>query len=132
MVTLAAGLAAETANAQSEGLPWRSDFDAAQAEAAESGKLILAHFWTESCGPCKLLEQRVFSQPAVAMAVAGAYVPVKINAEFPIGTLGQDLGVRGYPGMPIVNGDGEKVGYISGFSPPSAFIEKLKEPVEGK
>ena len=38
------------------------------------------HFWTESCGPCRALEKRVFSQPQVAMAIETNYVPVKVNA----------------------------------------------------
>lgn len=105
------------------------DLEAAKKIAKRDGKLILADFETDWCIWCKVIDHITYPDAEVASYIREHFVPVKINAEFPIGTLNKDLGVRGYPGMPIVNGDGEKVGYIGGFSPPSAFLEKLKEAV---
>ena len=61
-------------SAQSEGMPWRTDFQAARAEAQQSGKLLLVHFWTETCGPCKLLhtEMPVIIILHMELAVTGS------------------------------------------------------------
>jgi thioredoxin-like negative regulator of GroEL/YHS domain-containing protein len=103
--------------AQSEGMPWRTDFQAARAEAQQSGKLLLVHFWTESCGPCKLLETRVFSQPQVAVAIANEYIPVKVNAnESP--EIAQAYGVTRVPTDVIVTAQGQLVhSFVSPATP---------------
>jgi thioredoxin-like negative regulator of GroEL/YHS domain-containing protein len=110
-------LAPTQAMAQSEGMPWRTDFQAARAEAQQSGKLLLVHFWTESCGPCKLLETRVFSQPQVAVAISNEYIPVKVNAnESP--EIAQAYGVTRVPTDVIVTAQGQLVhSFVSPATP---------------
>ena len=63
------------------GVTWRDNVDAAKIEAAQSGRLVLLHFYTRTCAPCKLLDQNVLSQPHVGLAVEREYVPVKIDAD---------------------------------------------------
>ncbi len=58
---------------------WRHDLEAARLEAASSGRLLLVHFWSESCEPCRRLDQNVFNQADVATAVGTHYIPIKIN-----------------------------------------------------
>ncbi len=60
---------------------WRNNLEAAQVEAARTGKLVLLHFYTASCGPCKKLERDVFSQPQIAAAMERDFIPVKLNAD---------------------------------------------------
>lgn len=104
---------------QGAGVPWRSDFREAQAEAQKTGKLVLAHFWTETCGPCRLLEQRVFTQPAVATAIESQYVPVKVNAnEFP--EIAKAYGVTRVPTDVVVAADGA---HVNSFVSPGAPME---------
>lgn len=110
-----------SASAQSEGMPWRTDFQAARAEAQQSGKLLLVHFWTESCGPCKLLEKRVFSQPQVGVAVSNQFVPVKINAnEAP--ELAQAYGVTRVPTDVVVTSQGQVVRAFVSPATPMEYI----------
>ena len=66
---------------QADPINWRNNLDAAKIEAAQSGKLLLLHFYTASCGPCKKLERDVFSQPQIAVAMENDYIPVKLNAD---------------------------------------------------
>lgn len=108
---------ATPALAQSEGMPWRTDFQAARAEAQQKGKLLLVHFWTETCGPCKLLEKRVFDQPQVAVAVCNEYIPVKVNAnESP--EIAQAYGVTRVPTDVVVTAQGQLVhSFISPATP---------------
>src|SRR5262245_42677229 len=62
-------------------LAWQANLESAKQLAAQTNRLILVHFWSPSCGPCKQLEKNVFSQPQVQQAVQARFVPVKINAD---------------------------------------------------
>lgn len=69
------------AQAQTSGVAWRTNLDQAKLEAAQSRRLLLLHFTTKSCGPCRALDQNVFSQPHVGPAIEQDYVPVRIDAD---------------------------------------------------
>src|SRR5688500_12957935 len=75
-----AGLPA-TAFGQGSSVAWRSNLDQAKVEAAQSGRLLLIHFTTKTCGPCRLLDQQVFSQPQVGPAIEQHFVPVRLDAD---------------------------------------------------
>jgi len=77
----AAALAPLAAFAQSPGIAWRTNVDAAKLEAGQSNRLLLLHFWRPSCGPCRVLDQTVFNQPHVGAAVERSFVPVKVDTE---------------------------------------------------
>lgn len=114
-------LSPSAATAQSEGVPWRTDYQAACAEAQQSGKLVLAHFWTETCGPCKELDARVFSQPQVAMGLSAHYIPVKINAnESP--ELAKSFGVTRIPADAVVTPDGKLVKAFMSPTTPMEYV----------
>lgn len=63
------------------GIPWRYDLYEAQQMARQQQRLILIHFYSDTCGPCQRLEQSVFPNPNVYRALAMDYIPVKINGE---------------------------------------------------
>jgi protein disulfide-isomerase len=70
-----------TARANTTAVAWRTNLDAAKIEAIQSRRLLLVHFTTRTCGPCKLLDKNVFSQPYVATAIEQDFVPVRIDAD---------------------------------------------------
>lgn len=80
VVALAAAIAPLAAFAESS-VRWRSNLDAAKIEATQSNRLLLLHFTRKSCGPCKYLDDNVFSQPHVGPAVEQHFVPVRIDAD---------------------------------------------------
>ncbi|MBA3485307.1 MAG: thioredoxin family protein [Pirellulales bacterium] len=67
--------------APTSGVAWRTNLDQAKMEAAQSGRLLLIHFTTKSCGPCRVLDQNVFSQPHVGPAIEQNYIPVRVDAD---------------------------------------------------
>ena len=93
-------LLALPASAQPVGIRWQQDIESAKKLARESNRLVLIHFWTESCGPCKMLEQNVFNQPGVGTAIEAQFVPVTVapvhltNIVFLTGGAGHSLALR--------------------------------------
>ena len=62
-------------------MPWAPSLEAARHLAGRHNQLILLHFWSHNCVPCRRLEQAVFSDPVIAQQVGRSFVPVKINAD---------------------------------------------------
>lgn len=89
-------------------IPWMSDIDAAIRVAQQSNRMVLVHFYTDSCPPCKRLESVVYSQPGVGPRIAANYVPVKINAEHNR-KLARQLGVDRWPTDVILDASGKKL-----------------------
>jgi YHS domain-containing protein/thiol-disulfide isomerase/thioredoxin len=60
---------------------WTEDYEAAVQRAAGSNSILLLHFYTDNCPPCKLLEKKTFHDPALVAAINQNVVPTKINAD---------------------------------------------------
>jgi len=63
------------------GIPWLYDIFQAQQIARQEQRLLLLHFYSDACAPCRRLEQNVFPNPEVYRAMSLNYIPVKINGE---------------------------------------------------
>ena len=123
-------------------LTWTTDLPKAIEKAKAEKKLVLIDFTgSDWCGWCIKLKDEVFSKPEFAEYAQKNLVPVEIdfprkkqqsaelkkaNAE-----LAKKYGIRGYPTIVVLDGEGKKVGqlgYMKGG--PKAFIgevEKLKK-----
>ena len=89
-------LVAATAARAEEKLPWGTDLTKALKQAREEKKLVLVHFYSDTCVPCRTVEQKVFPQPEVVQAISRNYVPVKINAD-KTPQIAAHYNVRGWP-----------------------------------
>ncbi len=76
----AAQIASGTASAP-KSIRWAASVDEAMAQATAQNKLVLLHFGADYCGPCRSVEQFVFTEPQVAAAIHDQYVPVKIDIQ---------------------------------------------------
>jgi thioredoxin-related protein/YHS domain-containing protein len=65
--------------AAQDNIPWITDVSQARQLAQQHQRPVLLHFWSESCAPCRELEQRVFNQPELIRSLANNYIPVKVN-----------------------------------------------------
>ena len=79
LVTVATTVAT-TCEAQNQ-VQWLTDWRQARDLAQQQHRLVLFHFWSESCAPCLKLERNVFNRPEVARAFHSGYIPVKINVD---------------------------------------------------
>lgn len=60
-------------------IAWRPDLATAHAEAMQSGKLLLVHFYKDNCVWCDKVEQGVYGDSSVAAAVHSQFIPVRVN-----------------------------------------------------
>jgi YHS domain-containing protein/thiol-disulfide isomerase/thioredoxin len=107
------------------GVAWRDNVDAAKIEAAQSGRLVLLHFYTRTCAPCKLLDQNVLSQPHVGLAVEREYVPVKIDADT-APALANMYKIDRVPSEVVLTPQGNVVAMLSTPDNPDGYIAQLQ------
>lgn len=108
---------------------WRTDYDAALAEAAQTKKLVMVDFYTDWCTWCKKLDADVYSDPTVRAKLAAGFVAVKLNPEKSprAAELVQKFGGRGFPFVAFVDAKGNKVQEIGGYVPRDLFLRFLDE-----
>lgn len=107
---------------------WLRSFNAAKT-AAKSDQVIFVDVYTDWCGWCKYMDQRVFTHSQVK-AFAANNVFVKINAEDEgEGTaFARKHGVRGFPALLMFNSQGKLIGRQEGaFRNPADFVNWLEQ-----
>ncbi len=109
------------------GIRWDApSIEAAERLAAESGRLVLVHFWSPSCKPCMKMERNVFSRPEVAEAVEAAYVPVKINADqFPHTC--RRFGITALPTDVVLSPRGQIIRRFQGAVPADRYVAQISQ-----
>ncbi len=89
------------------------DFTEAQAQAAREGKPLFLDFETTWCGPCKTMDEWVYTAEEVVSA-ARAVVAVKIDGDEQR-ELAKRFAVSGYPTMILLTPTGEELRRTSGY-----------------
>ncbi len=123
---------------------WLTDFEQAKAAAKKDGKVVLADFTgSDWCGWCIKLKEEVFDTDEFKTWAAKNVVLLeldfprkkKLSAELKAQNdkLVQEFGVRGYPTILLLDGDGAKVGQL-GYAKggPTAWIELAEAQMPAK
>lgn len=119
-----AALSTSSALAADE-IRWRTDLEAAQAEAAESGRPLMIHFTSDHCVPCRMLEQGAFVDRAVVDSLSRAVVPVMVNVDQHRGIADQ-YNIQRWPTDLFLHPNGDEI--HRGVSPqkPEVYIQVLE------
>jgi thiol:disulfide interchange protein len=89
------------------------DFEEAEAQAREEGKALFVDFETTWCGPCKIMDEWVYTADAVVDASL-ALVAVKVDGDERL-DLKDRFGVSGFPTMILLSPEGEEIRRASGY-----------------
>ena len=114
-------------------LPWIQSYEQALKQARQEDKLVLAYLYTDWCGYCKQMEAETFTDKAVIDEMSDSYVWLKLNAETDEEgrQLQERFNITGYPGMILLDGQGQEMERISGFVPAEAFRDRVAAAAGG-
>ena len=96
----------------------REQMNAAQKKASDQMLMLFVDVYATWCGPCKMMDSEVYTDPAVAEYMNSHYVNVRLDGESDYGrnyVVEQQL--EGYPSMFIFSDAGERVSKIVGYTP---------------
>jgi len=114
---------------------WMTPEEGALAARA-SNKPMMFDFTAEWCGPCHMLEDDVFNNPAIAADINARYVPVRVvdrqqedgNNPPAVEALQHRYTVNGFPTIVFADADGNERGRMEGFRGREEF-ERVMESV---
>jgi len=100
-----------------------SDFATLLAKAKTEKKLIFLDAYAAWCGPCKLMERNVFTDTNVADYYNKNFINAHFDMEKGEGVaLAAKYGIRSYPTLLFLNGEGEIVGKELGYLKTEDFL----------
>ena len=99
-------------------------WDKALKKAKKQDKLIFVDAYTTWCGPCKWMSANVFTDESVADFYNTNFINMKLDMEAGEGLeFAEKYGVRAYPTLLFVDGEGEVVHQRLGAVPAEMFLE---------
>lgn len=131
ILLLVSGIAFAIPRKQGEGVQWAKYDTKALASARESGKPVVIDFYADWCLPCKELDAKTFSDPAV-IAELDRYVRVKadltVTSDEKTMALTKQYGIAGVPTIVFIDASGAEVkdARLTGFEPADAFLQRAK------
>lgn len=101
----------------------KKSFDAAKEEAKKEGKLIFIDAYTDWCGPCKRMAATSFKDAKVGDLYNKSFINLKIDMEKGEGPeIARRFGVKAYPTLLIVDGNGKLVKQVVGMKSSAQLI----------
>jgi thioredoxin 1 len=92
--------------------------------AKKENKLIFLDIYATWCGPCKKLKANTFSNTEVGSYYNQNFINVAFDGEQGDGAmLMQKYGLRSFPSLLFIDGNGKVVGQTVGYHNPSQFLE---------
>jgi len=122
---LAVAFTAGAQEAPEARIEWIANYHDGIAAAQKAEKPVLIDFYASWCGPCKLMDEQVFPDPAVVAAMAD-FVCIKVDVDSDV-KVALAYGVQSIPRTVVLNIHGEMVGDRIGFMESEAYIDFLKD-----
>ena len=90
-------------------------YEEALKKAGKEGKMVFMDCYTVWCGPCKMMNERVFTQKVVGDYFKKHFIPLKVDMEKGEGiALRKKFDVNAFPTMFILDAEGNIVGKLQG------------------
>ena len=126
LLVIATSVSARAAETQFE----YHDFREALKQAREHDLPMIVHFSTVWCGPCKTMNQMVFSSPQLKRSLAGKIILVKVDGD-KSPELVRMYQITQYPTDLFVDPDGRVLGTSSGMMGLNEYIAQAMQ-VQGR
>lgn len=101
---------------------WSHGYTETLAKAKASNKLVFIDFETTWCGPCKSMDEWVYTDAEVAAAMTEKYVGVKLDGDIEK-ALVKRYNVAGYPTMLVVDATGKEVWRAVGYQSSKELLD---------
>ena len=104
--------------------PWGTKLDAVQALATASGTRVVIDFWATWCGPCKTMDEWVWSDAEVTAVLTSGYIGVRLDGDLEK-ALAATFSVIGYPTMIVLDPAGKERARAVGYQSSKQMLELL-------
>lgn len=109
-------------------IEWKTDYHEAIKLAKEQNKPVIIDFFATWCGPCRRMDEQVYTDPEVVKAMQ-SFVVIKIDIDTDRKTT-MAYGVQSIPRTVILNVHGEMIGDRVGSMPSDEYLAFLKDAGE--
>lgn len=108
------------------------EMKAVRKKASDQMLMLFVDVYADWCGPCKMMDSEVFSDPALSEYIHAHYLGVKVDGESDFGRIfAAEQGLQGYPSMFVLSDEGELISKIVGFTPAQEMLSSLRSIKEG-
>jgi thioredoxin-related protein len=109
-----------------------SDLNELLSQAKKENKFVMIDGYTDWCGWCKELEKKVFSTQTLGEITGRYFIATRLEMEKDsIGILlSRKYSINSFPTIILLNGDGQLVNVVEGYSGEAEYAKRLLQAIE--
>lgn len=111
-------------------IPWANDLPTAMRIAGSRNQLVLLHFMSNDCAPCRRIESTIFSDAIFAQSLAEAFVPVKVNVSIHP-EMARQFNVNAWPTDVVLAPNGTEIHRMISQQDRTQYLNSLRQVAWG-